>query len=80
MCFSTGVASFLVLAGGTPTLFFTERHLRQYFLATDYGRPVRFQQPDKQKQTYRRWAVKTLYLKTVKCSGEPKDKAALTLS
>ena len=28
---------------------------------------------------YRRWGDKTLYLKNVKCSGEPKNMAALTL-
>ena len=29
--------------------------------------------------TYRRWGDKTSYLKNVKCSGEPKNMAALTL-
>ena len=29
--------------------------------------------------TYRRWGDKTSYLKNVKCSGEPKNLAALTL-
>ena len=28
---------------------------------------------------YRQWADKTSYIKNVKCSGEPKDMAALTL-
>ena len=28
---------------------------------------------------YRRWGDKTSYLKNVKCSGEPKNMAALTL-
>ena len=29
--------------------------------------------------TNRRWGDKTLYLKNVKCSGEPKNMEALTL-
>ena len=29
---------------------------------------------------YRRWGDKTLYLKNVKCSGEPKNMAALDTS
>ena len=31
------------------------------------------------KVTYRRWGDKTSYLKNFKCSGEPKNMAALTL-
>ena len=33
----------------------------------------------KNKYIYRRWGDKTSYLKNVKCSGEPKHMAALTL-